>query len=715
MGLFDKLFHSKEETKKDAILVIHDSIEFILFVLENLGLMNKEQVLVRVRTSEFYDESILDRIDIQAPSNLDYLEKYFGKAKFGYGSLKIQQLRDRLNEIASEQQLAGISVDKIVEGILSLVEPEMVAYAGILIRFNTSLRQAEEESGDSEELATQIEYWKNYYKEHELGYPVPIEKKIEDMVNELSNLPYGGYGEEEIQQFIEAAKKISEEARLHRETPSYTLERITSELFNPMKNSYLSDLEHVKKKIQMIEESSQLSLVEKEQRKQNALKEFSVSKGHKQGLDGFVEQLQQNLTKLDFGGYGEEILNQFVKRAQTMISDGQRIVKPEEEVKKDIQVEYQRLVNHYQEHLQKLREQINNIDQLSYSKPQKDQKKALLLEEFHDEMGHPIDVQERLNALVAALKGLDHGGYGELRMEEFKTNALEKINASTSRGEMRKALKDIREYQEKLISDYQEDLRKLYDTSERIRHDRHMSDEEKQRSIEEIDREFKFKMGYRMNFDKYIENRAEELATLPGGGYGKEAVDEFREIAHSIVTGTADEKDKYDKIRHAFMVYKKQYELHLRTFKEWKRLQLKNISRDQLSTFEKDLNVKIAYMLSLSPSALREYYLEDERKKKEEANKHNYMAAVKYIARKEARNKQDDQIYEMRIKEVEMGQNPYTKKEIEEARLELEVLSVSGDELQEDERIISLTEYVDSTLLRQMMYVEANFMKDTLL
>ena len=43
------------------------------------------------------------------------------------------------------------------------------------------------------------------------------------------------------------------------------------------------------------------------------------------------------------------------------------------------------------------------------------------------------------------------------------------------------------------------------------------------------------------------------------------------------------------------------------------------------------------------------------------------------------------------------------------------MLSIAGEELQEDERIISFVEYIDSTLLRQMMYVEANIMKDTLL
>lgn len=719
MGLLNKFFHSKESENnglnQETSLFIHNSIEGILLILENLSLMKKEQIIQRIESSEYFDENIIDRMSIKAPSNIEYLEKYYGKTKFGYGAIKIQQLREHLSEMASEKHLSGISDQNILDDMIKVIEPEIALYVGILIRFNASLCQAEERATDYNQLTTMIEYWKNYYKEHEFGYPVPIEKKVEEMVEELKGFPYGGYGEDEIRKFIDASKKMIEEARLSQEDSSHTLSRITSDLFLPKKNRYLADLENLKKKMQMIEESPYISEFEKEQNKQKVIKDFSVMNGHKQGIDSFISQLQQNLTRLEFGGYGEEVLNQFMKRAETMISDGKRIQKPDEEVKKDIQGEYQRLVERYQNRLQQLREQIHAIDQLMIPNSQKDQRKALLLEDFHDEMGLPIDYKERLNAMILELKGLEHGGYGELCIDEFKYKSLERLASTSNRMELRDVLKEIRELQQRLISDYLEDLRKLYEASERIRHDRHLNNEEKQRAVEEFDREFKFKMGYRMNFDKYIENRADELATLPGGGYGKEAVDEFREVAQMIAKGVLDEKEKYDKIRYKFTFYKKQYDLHLKTFKEWKRIQMKNVSRDQRDTFEKDLNVKIAYMLSLSPNALRDYYLEDDRKKKEETDQHNYVAAFKFIAKQEAKNKRDGHLYEKRLKELEMGKTPYTKEEIEEATAELEMLSISGNVVEEDERIISLVEYIDSTLLRQMMYVEASFMKDTLM
>ena len=712
MSILNKFIHRNDSTTQAFSSSMHDMIESILLVLENLSVMNKEQIIQRIENSEYYDETILEKLHINAPSNLNYIEKYYGKTKFGYGPIKIGQLREKLNQVADEKYAEGLRNEKILESFLTIVEPEIVAYSGILIRFNESLHQVEENSSDYNTLTSMIEYWKNYYKEQEMGYPVPIEKKIDAMVEEFRNLPYGGFGEDEIHKFVDAAKKMAEEARLNQEESSHTLSRITTDLYTPKKNRYLSDLEELKKRLQMIDESPYLSDFEKEQEKQKEIKAFNVLNGHKQGLSSYVEQLQQNLAKLEFGGYGEEVLNQFMKRAEVMISDGKRIMKPEEEVQKDIQRDYERLVDAYQTRLQKLREQINEVDKDWLPQAKKEQKKALLLEEFHDEMGLPIDFKERLNAMILELKGLEHGGYGDLRIEEFKNKSLERLESANNRLEIRDALKEIREFQAKLVDDYQEDLRKLYDASERVQHDRHLNAMEKQRAVEEFEREFKFKMGYRMNFNKYIENRAEELSTLPGGGYGREAINEFCELAQGIAKGVDEEKEKYDKIRLKFNAYKKQYDTNLQTFKEWKRIQLKNASVDKKDTLEKDLNVKIAYMLSLSPSALRDYYLEDDRKKKEEADQHNYNAAFRFIARKEAMHSRDEHIYEQRLKELEMGKKPYTQAEIDEATAELELLSIAGDELQEDERIITLVEYIDSTLLRQMMYVEASLLKD---
>ena len=156
---------------------------------------------------------------------------------------------------------------------------------------------------------------------------------------------------------------------------------------------------------------------------------------------------------------------------------------------------------------------------------------------------------------------------------------------------------------------------------------------------------------------------------------------------------------------------KKQYLRNVKVFQEWKRLQLKNAKEGEKDTLEKDLNVKISYMLSLSPNALYEYYIEDDRKKREAAEKHNRLVACKYLARKEATYLKDESIYQKRLEEFENGKEPYSKEELDDAEKELEIISLTEEYMSEDERIISIMEYIDSTLLRQMMYVEASLMK----
>ena len=714
MGLFDKIFNHREEPitiEKPTSPVISGKIECIISILQNLSLMNKDTIREYIQDKEYFDEEILSRLTINQPKNIEYLEKYFGKVKFGYGDIKLNQFRNQLKAIAREKTLANASEDTIINDLLTITSSEIIFYEGILIRFNETLKKAEEKSSNYNELLDLIEQCKNYFKEQELGYPVSLDKKLEEMKRELRELPYGGYGEEEINKFQEAAKKMMEEAKLAGEDSNHTLSRIQTDLFVPKKNRYLVDVDNLQRKLEMIDESPYISSFDKEKNKQQTILEFNQMNGKKIEKEQSLEELKQNLVSLEYGGYGEEIINQFERRVKTMISDGERIKKPAAEVQKEIMADYQKLMNHYQDRLNELKEKLAAIDPLAISEDEKNKMKSQLVEEFHDEMGLPINDKERINTMILELKGLDRGGYGELKIEEFKTKAFDRLNNTSSRVELRDALKEIRELQTHMIAEYKEDLRRLYDATERISHDRHLSDEEKQRAIEEFDREFKFKIGYRMNFGKYIENRAEELSTLPGGGYGKEAIDVFRTDAQVIADGYDAEKTKYDKIHLKFKALKKQYNTNLKVFREWKKIELDHTPEKERENREKDLNIKIAYMLSLSPSALREYYLEDDRKKKEEIDKHNYIAAYKFLAKKEAKNKQSDSLYEQRIQELEQGSSPYTKHELEEATAELKYLSLTSEELADDERIITLVEYIDSTLLRQMMYVEASLMK----
>lgn len=719
MGIWDRLFSHKEQNtdttpnlvKENENLSVSNEIASMILILENLSILSEELIRERIREDDFYNESILKRLEIEEPKGLEYVVKYFGKLKFGYGSYKIEQIKQTLNNVATEKLLAGYSNDSVIDLLISLVKNEIVSYQDKLIRFNEALRHIEETAASEKERIEMIQKEKEYYKEQEFGYPVSLEKKIESMKKELRDLPYNGYGELEIQKFEDSAKKVIEEARLQNEDAIHTVSRIHSDLFSPMKNRFLGDVERLQKKLQMIEESPYISEFEKEQNKQKAIKEFEIMNGHQKEKALDIEELKKNLASLEYGGYGEEMINQFARRAETMISDGKRIMKPEEEVRKEINMAYQKLMDHYNEKLTELKAKEEEIDRSPLTEAEKEQKKEKAYDDFHDEMGLPIDYEERINKMAEELQSLDRGGYGELKISEFKVNAFERLERASTRVEIRDALQEVRDVEEHMIVTYKEALRRLVDAIERTNHDRHLSEKEKERAIEEYSRDFKFNMGYRMNFEKYIENRAEELATLEGGGYGQEAVEAFKKEATSYAETLPTEKDKYETIRQRFSALKRQYNRNYKTFQEWKKMQLEKTAENERETMEKDLNVKMAYMLSLSPQALYDYYMEDDRKKKEQTEKHNFAVAFRYLARQEARHQNDETIYQRRMMEFTQGMNPYTEAEIEDATKELEILSLTREDIKEEDRIISLMEYIDSTLLRQIMYAEASLMK----
>ena len=536
-------------------------------------------------------------------------------------------------------------------------------------------------------------------------------KSGKEMRKELTSLPYGGYGEEEMIKLEEAARKIVEEARLSGEESRETLDRINSDLYHPKKNRYLSDVETLKRKLQMIEESPFLSEFEKEQNKQTTIHDFNVMNGHQEDLNAKLEQLKRNLTLLEYGGYGETVIKQFSLRTETIISDGKRVGKPEEEIKKEVQEEYRKLVDAYQAKLLELKERLQMIDHSSLEESEKEQRKKGIIEDFHDEMGLPIDYEERISSMLWELKELENGGYGELTIESFQQKVEERFQNAKTRTEIRDALRDIRTYQERLIKEYKEELKRLNSAMDRVAHDRHLSPMEKEEAIEDLDRDFKFRMGYRMNFDKYIAKKADELTRFEDGGYGKEAIEEFLREVHTIARSSDSEREKYDKIRQRFQALKKHYYNNIRTFREWKRMQLKGKSKEEKEALEKELNKKIVYMLSLSPQALQDYYLEDDRVRKEEREKHNYTVAFKFLAKQEAREKKNELIYQERLAELELGLKPYTADELEDAENELKMIAISSEEPSEEEQLISLVEYIDSTLLRQMKYAEATILK----
>lgn len=512
MGLLNKLFNIDKGTdnavnvrvdnKKQPIMV-NKEISAILDILSNLGLMNKEKIEKLLQSGDFtYDSSILNRLMIQInKDDIKQLKKYLEHMKLGYGSVKLFQIKDKLNDIAATKEKEGKNKAEIVEELIHYAKSEIDAYKQSLIAFNATIKQVEDTSESESEVHVMTDYWVNYYKEQLFGYPVDIDTKVETMALDLQFLPYGGYSTSEVDKFIEAAQQIIAEDKKNGVEPNYTHNRIVNSLFNPKKQRYMTDLESLKTKLSRIESSNSLNSRQKIENKARAIDEFRVRNGHEQ--------------------------------------------------------------KHYES------SQLNSTGD---------------------------------------------------------------------------------------------------------------------------------------NYTFLIEINIEKLVSLDGGGYGSSAIASYRKDCQNIIASDMEEADKYIQINKKAQALVKMYNHNHKIFNKWRQEQLEKVAFEDRDNQKLKLDEQVKYMLSLSPSALDEYYIEDSKTKKEAADKQNFMTAFKYLAKKEAMESRDDSIYEQRLNDLQNGINPYSDEEINDAITQLEILSITDDG--DENNIVSSVAYIDSTLIKQLLSIE---------
>lgn len=514
MGLLEKIFNLKKEestvnndrninaTNND----FDEEISLIIAILNNLGLLQEKQIEQKlISDKNIYKLSILKRLMLSIDDKkISNLKKYYSVNKLGYEEDKLNSIKNELNEIVISQQNSGKTRTEIVEILIMNTKKYIDEYKSIIESFNNTIKTLEENSSNKAELLGMIDYWSNYYKQQYLGYNINIYDHIETMANELRLLPYGGYGDKEINLFIEEAYKKVSDLKAKKESSKKTLDEIKNTLFANKKNRYLSDLKALKTKLSMIDQSQYLSLEQKEQNKKKQIQEFNIMNGH-------------------------------------------------------------------------------------------------------------IPVK---------------------------------------------------------------------------------SNNKKSDQIKEID-----------NSVFLIEVNIQKLMSLPQGGYGPEAISSYRNQCKKIMNSSISTEDKYIEINKVAMLLINIYYHNLELFTKWKEKQLQGLKGEAREEKNNKLDKKIKYMLTLSPKDLNKYYLLDDRRKRQAREKHNYKAAYNYLARLEAKQKNDPELYEQRLKELKAGTCIYSEKELEYAKAQIELLSMNGDTRQ-DEQIISVIDYVDSTLIGQMMAIE---------
>lgn len=718
MGLFDRIFNSNknnisEISNEDRLKVVKEEekvsfdkeIDTIELALKNLGLLDSIKIEDIIKKQGFkYDKSVLNRLRVNTSEDkINNLHKYFDSVPIGYGSVTLSEIRKSLEKISKEKMNEGKNHHEIVEELIDEARYYIKSYEDKLVKLNEIVGNLENNSNSESEVIAMMDYWTEYYKEHEFGYPIDLTDKVNSMIIELKNLEYGGYGIDEINKFRSNCNKIIEEGKLNEEKASDTFNRINTTLFLPKKNKYLADVEILKRKIQMINDSPALNDEEKEQNIEETITGFNELYGHVINLNERLEDMISKLKSLQYGGYGEHVIDDFRKYSLKIIEDGKRVNKSVNSILSKIKVEYNILIRKYNTELDRLNTMITQLEDFSLSSDEKRDIKREYVQEFKDAMGHKINVDERIDYFVNNLKSLDHGGYGDSKIKEFKDKCRDMINSTKDDYELVTTMKNIYELYKNMVTEYKDKYQDLRESIDKVNNDLDITDEEKTEELNDYERAFKAEVGYSMDFDNIINGFADGLRKLPLGGYGDSVINEFIDESKNIVSSDENDKKKYDRISRKANILTNRYINNMSLFNEWKNRQLEEYVLDNKEAKAEELDNRIKYMLSLSPKELNDYYMEDDKKIKDKYNKHNFMAAFKYLAKMEAKDNKNDLLYDKRLLDLENGINPYTDDDINNAMDELEAINLFEDgDISEELKIYSIVDILDKTLIKQI-------------
>ena len=713
MGILNKIF-GLDKNEEEMIIAkemdVDKEINTILLILRNLSTLNTKNIdsLVK-KLDNHYDESILYRlrVDIDQDSIEDF-RTYFSSMCLGYGAEKINEIREELYLVAKDKNEAGRNKPEVVEELIEYAKTLVDQYEVIIKRFNAIISSIDHNDTMSEaEKVVMRDYWVNNFMEQELGYPLDLERKVQGMVEELESLEFGGYGDSEIKKFKAACKKRIAAGEKANESKKHILSEIEVILFTPLKNKYKTNLEVVKLRLSQIE-NSESTPEEIDKVTKRTITEFKEKNGHAIDIEHRVEEMENSLSKLAKYGYGEEKIAEFTANVERILKNAEKVAKSQEEIIKEIESEYYFFKRRYEECYNTLQNIIKNIKEKKISDEEKELAINQEIRTFKDEMGHPIDLEERVNEMVEHLMHLPKGGYGPSKIKEFEKRCQEIIETNKSKKlNNLRSIKDIEVLYKVLVKNYEMELRQYEDTVDRIKADDDLPENEKNKSIEEIKLGFELDVGHHLEFNDKLDEYKKMLSNLPGGGYGMEALAEFEADCCKERDSLEDETTVYQIMKYKANILKNRYLTNKTIFDKWKELQLSFV--DEADRVEKEIELKnqVTYMLSLSPKALEKYLIEDDREKKEAMEKHNFMAAFKYLAKKEAESRNDERIYEQRINSVDTEFNPYTEEDVKTAIEQLTNIDLLDEEkLPEDMKIITTQDYIDSTLLMQINSIQ---------
>ena len=656
MSIFDSLFgHKKEEQKEDKVNLTK-KIDTLVLVIENLGLLNKEKIIEKLdKLPVEYDKNLIKRLSIsEDKEKLSALYKYLEKDNLSFGKESINSLRKQLEFISSNNSLTQ---DNMIEEMLNVTEKYINKYKSIIEELNNSIKTFEMAKPTYADKIAMIDSFTKLYKENELGYPINLEEKVEDRQRSLKNLKYGGYGEEELKSFISRCKNTITDKKNKGWTTKEILDFIDENIYTPLLSRYNQDLEQLEIRISRLQ-SGEYKENERKRKQEEIILDFNEHYGHNITPEIFREKYKNELLVIDNVGYPKDAIKEFEEEIDDIIT--RATIKGQTNISTvvDIKNVFDKYVIKYSKAKDTLERNIRKVERTILSNEEKERRKEALQENFKLTLSAK-KLSERLEIMLNTLKKLN---FSSIEIAAFKKSCEDKItNASLS-------------------TDMLEDLNELF--------------EEKLTSTEE-------------NLENYIEILIANLKTLPSGGYGENAISEFRKETDKVLETKLLNKDKKEKIKTIYERYKNNYLTNKGIFTKWKEERIKSYSGTDLENYVLELDNEISYMLSLSTSELNDYYEEDDKKKREAGEKHNLMVILKSLAKDEYQKTNNKRLYEKRLKDITNGKLPYSPEKVAEKKEQLETLALfSEEDIPEDERIYSTIDYIDSTLYKQISSID---------
>lgn len=656
MSIFDSLFgHKKEEQKEDKVNLTKQ-IDTLVLVIENLGLLNKEKIIEKLDKLQVeYDKNLIKRLSIsEDKEKLSALYKYLEKDNLSYGKESINSLRKQLEFISSNNSLTQ---DNMIEEMLNVTEKYINKYKSIIEELNNSIKTFEMAKPTYADKIAMIDSFTKLYKENELGYPINLEDKVEERQRSLKNLKYGGYGEEELKSFISRCKNTITDKTNKGWTTKEILDFIDENIYTPLLSRYNQDLEQLEIRISRLQ-NGEYKENERKRKQDEIILDFNEHYGHNITPEIFKEKYKNELLVIDKVGYPKDAIKEFEEEIDDIIT--RATIKGQTNISTvvDIKNVFDKYVIKYSKAKDTLERNIRKVERTILSNEEKERRKEALQENFKLTLSAK-KLSERLEIMLNTLKKLN---FSSIEIAAFKKSCEDKItNASLS-------------------TDMLEDLNELF--------------EEKLTSTEE-------------NLENYIEILIANLKTLPSGGYGENAISEFRKETDKVLETKLLNKDKKEKIKTIYERYKNNYLTNKEIFTKWKEERIKSYSGTDLENYVLELDNEISYMLSLSTSELNDYYEEDDKKKREAGEKHNLMVILKSLAKDEYQKTNNKRLYEKRLEDITNGKLPYSPEKVAEKKEQLETQALfSEEDIPEDERIYSTIDYIDSTLYKQISSID---------